>query len=150
MCYSPDRKQPISPQEMARRLIELSTGADAPRRNAMVDAAGLPRLRANAMLNYLAPFEPQYPPQPPFDCSLRRAAWIRTAGHVDAPWCYDEEGVRLERNAKLGDSGYWEAAHYHDAVLGGPNAPWNVRALNGWRNRSDGGYLGNAMKQYRG
>lgn len=90
-----------------------------------------------------------YPPQPSFDCPLREAAWIKTAGHVDAPNCYDEENEWLDRNAKTGEPGAWEAAHYHDGALGGPDTPDNVRALNTFRNRSDGGILGNLMKRYR-
>ena len=90
-----------------------------------------------------------YPPQTPFDCRLREAAWIKTAGHVDAPDCYDEENEWLDRNAKTGEPGAWEAAHYVDGALGGPDTAGNVRALNTFRNRSDGGILGNWMKRYR-
>jgi hypothetical protein len=46
-----------------------------------------------------------YPPQPPFDDPLRAAAWERTAGHIDAPACVDEELATLHRNARSGELG---------------------------------------------
>jgi len=90
-----------------------------------------------------------YPPQAPFEDWRRAAAWVKTAGHVDAPSAFDEERVWLDRNAKPGEYGCWHAAHIVDDALGGPDVPWNYRALNSYRNLSDGARLGNAMARYR-
>lgn len=100
--------------------------------------------------NYLRDAMMPYPPQPPFECKLKEAAWIRTAGHVDAPNCVDEENVFLERNAPKGSPTAWNAAHIIDAALGGSDHPSNMRALNESSNKAQGARLGNAMKRYRG
>jgi hypothetical protein len=115
--------------------LRATTGISAP--------PPLPRCAmANALLS---PFYPQ----PPFDDPLREAAWIKTAGHVDAPSCRDEEGVTLCRNARPGELGAWDKAHIVDGILGGVDHPSNLRALNEASNRRQGAHLGNALRRLR-
>lgn len=103
--------------------------------------------------NYLAPMVrnalagPAYAKQPAFDDWRREAAWIRTAGHVDARDAHDHNGHWLDRNAKQGQSGCWQAAHIHDHVLGGPDVAWNYRAQRSSDNMAEGAYLGNALNK---
>lgn len=85
-------------------------------------------------------------PQPQFDCWRREAAWIKTAGHVDAPTAVDHNGNVLYRNAKQGEFGCWHAAHIHADVLGGPDVWWNYRAQRSSDNLSEGAHLGNVLK----
>jgi hypothetical protein len=106
----------------------------------------LPPLPRSTMANALLP---PFSPQPPFDDPLREAAWAKTAGHVEAPSCRDEEGVTLYRNARPGEIGAWDKAHIVDGILGGVDHPSNLRALNEASNRRQGAHLGNALRGLR-
>ncbi len=71
----------------------------------------------------------------PFKCQLRRMAWINSAGHEYAPSCIDVRGNLLLRDAVDGSSFAWDADHI---IPGGPDQPWNLRALQRSINRSEG------------
>lgn len=133
----------LGPTEPDNALARLLKSPPPPSRLSGLFGLGEPPPSISALLRAA------YPPQPPFDDPLREAAWVRTAGHVNAPDATDEEGAWLDRNAKQGEYGCWQAAHYLADALGGPATPQNVRALNSYRNLSDGGILGNLLKNRR-
>jgi hypothetical protein len=118
--------------------------------NAMAVWGNLPApapLGLGLSLGAFSPPPPSYPKQPKFDCWRREAAWIRTAGDVDAPEAYDHNGNVLYRNASQGEFGCWHAAHMQDDALGGLDVPWNFRAQRSSDNMSEGGILGALLKK---
>lgn len=92
--------------------------------------------------NALTPFtlfpHSLYAPKPKFDCKLREAAWIRTAGHVDAPSAHDVYSNFLLRNAPPGSVFAWDCDHIIPRKWGGTDDAWNLRALHSSANRSEG------------
>ena len=92
--------------------------------------------------NTLSPFalfpHSPYAPQPKFDCKLREAAWIRTAGDVDALSAHDVYGNFLLRNAPPGSVFAWDCDHIIPRKWGGTDDAWNLRALHSSANRSEG------------
>jgi hypothetical protein len=102
----------------------------APAPNGWLDLPQLPTAMATA-LKYAHARGPvanallTYPPQPPFADPLDAAAWARTAGHIDAPSCRDEEGVPLLRNVRgPGEFGAWDKAR----ILDGAFIRWPLHA----------------------
>ncbi len=71
-------------------------------------------------------------------------AWLATARSVWVEKCFDAYGREIHRDARDGSPHCWDADHYPiPKSQGGPDAPWNLRALSSRVNRSLGAQLGN-------